>query len=143
MSIGSNTPPDEDRLKALIAEAHEQLPEPDAWKLKELEERLNRQLGRVQRARKPSAWAWWLVGALLAASAAAWWTYETWREPATGVEQVVPVMPEQGPAGQRPGPAKAEGAGKQKGGMSSRRETPPTRAPAEQRNPRIYQRELP
>ncbi len=141
MSIGSSTPPDEDRLKALIAEAHEQLPAPDAWKLKELEERLNRRLGRVPRARKPSAWAWWLAGALLAASAAAWWTYETWRRPAGGVEEVMPVTPGHGPAGQRPGPAKA--AGKQQGGMSTQRETPPTRASGKPRDPRIYQREVP
>ncbi len=144
MSIGSTTPPDVERLKVLIAEAYDALPGPDQWELKELEERLSRQLVGVQQARKPSTWAWWLVGVLLAGSAAAWWTYDSLRNDA-GTPQPAPVIPSAAPA--TPPNVKDEGVKDERaieqprdGDLSSHAVSPPqSRAP--RRDPVIYQRE--
>lgn len=97
MSIGSTTPPDVDRLKVLITEAYDALPGPDRWKMKQLEKRLSRRVGCVKQPRKPSTWAWWLVGVLLAGSAAAWWTYASLRNDAD-TPQPEPVKSSAAPA---------------------------------------------
>lgn len=144
MSIGSITPPDVDRLKALIAEAYDALPGPDPWKLKELEERLSRCLVGVQRPRKSSTWAWWLVGVLLAGSAAAWWTYESLRNDA-GTPRPAPVSPSTAPAA-LPG-VKDESLSDQsaieqpRGGDLGSHPVSPQRSRARGRNPVIYQRQ--
>lgn len=90
MSIHTTTPPDDDRLAALIGEAFEALPSPDRWKLKDIEARLSRALIRKPQARKPSMWAWWLAGALVMGSAAAWWVYES-QQQAANTESLNPV----------------------------------------------------
>ncbi len=90
MSIHT-TPPDDDRLAALIGEAFEALPSPDRWKLKDIEARLSRALTRKPQARKPSMWAWWLAGALIMGSAAAWWAYES-QQQAADTESLNPVI---------------------------------------------------
>ena len=97
MSIHTTTPPDDDRLAALISEAFEALPAPDRWKLKDIEARLSRALTHKPQARRPSMWAWWLAGALIVGSAAAWWVYESRRQaadtesPKPVVEQIMPL----------------------------------------------------
>lgn len=93
MSIHTTTPPDEDRLAALIGEAFEALPSPDRWKLKDIEARLSRALTRKPQARKPSMWAWWLAGALIMGSAAAWWVYESQQRAAETNPMVEQLMP--------------------------------------------------
>lgn len=141
MSIRSTTPPDEERLQALIAEAYEALPAPDPWRLKDLEEHLTRRLAPARTPRARSAWAWWFAGALLAASvAAAWWTYQTWREPAA-LRQSVPITRDQAPAqngvtGERDAEQRTDG----KAGDSPR-ESGQRQPPAQQQGPVIYQRE--
>lgn len=97
MSIHTTTPPDDDRLAALIGEAFEALPAPDRWKLKDIEARLSRALTGKPQAHKPSMWAWWLAGALVMGSAAAWWVYESHKRAAEAeslnpvVEQIMPL----------------------------------------------------
>ena len=144
MSIGSITPPDEDRLKVLIAEAYDALPGPDQWKLKELEERLSRRFVRVQQPRKPSTWAWWLLGVLLAGGAAAWWTYESLRNDA-GTSQPAPVTPSAAPA--TPLSVKDESV-KDESAIEQPRDgdlggypVSPERSRARRRDPIIYRRE--
>ncbi len=91
MSIHTTTPPNDDRLAALIGEAFETLPAPDRWKLKGIEARLTRALTHKPQARKPSVWAWWPAGALIMGSAAAWWVYES-QQQAADTESLYPVV---------------------------------------------------
>ena len=140
MSTGLTTPPDEQGLQALLKEAYEQLPAPDSWRLKDIEERLSRQLARAPRPeRRPLLWPWWLAAALVAASAAAaWWAYGLTRtEPST--EQIVvepPATP--GAPATAPGPKKpGEERSKTEGAEAAR----PSRG--EQPSPLIYRRERP
>ncbi len=42
-------------------------------------------------SRKPSVWAWWLAGALIMGSAAAWWVYES-QQQAADTESLDPVV---------------------------------------------------
>lgn len=140
MSTGLTTPPDEQGLQALLKEAYEQLPSPDTWRLKDIEERLSRQLARAPTPEKrPSLWPWWLAATLVAASAAAaWWAYEAARTDPSA-EQIV-VEPEATPAEPAtvPRPEKPEeGRSKTEGAESAR---PPR---GEQPSPLIYRRERP
>ncbi len=140
MSIGSYTPPDEERLKALIAEAYEALPAPDPWRLKTLEERLTRQLTRQPKAKKPSAWAWWLAGALLAASAAAsWWMVES-MQGQDDVGQSAPFMHQELPLEQ---PSVEGGSGSQPSEDAEIPARERAHAPGRSSSPLIYQRETP
>ena len=142
MSIHTTTPPDDDRLAALIGEAFEALPSPDRWKLKDIEERLSRALTRKPRERKPSMWAWWLAGALVMGSAAAWWVYESTRDGA----EITPIMQEVIPLQAPNEPVPSEPAEQQKNidasdgraGTSADGKTPNGE---NKRRPLIYQRE--
>gem|GEM_PF-4331037 len=75
--------PDEKRLQALISTAFDRLPEPDPARVKALEERLLRRASRpAGRERSARFRYWWLVAALAASGAAAWWAGEYFaREP--------------------------------------------------------------
>ena len=144
MSIHTTTPPDDDRLAALIGEAFEALPAPDRWKLKEVEARLSRALTRKPQARRPSMWVWWLAGALIMGSAAAWWVYESTRDGAETTPIMQEVIPLQAPNGADPVPS--EPAEQQKNidasdgrpGTSADGKTPNGE---NKRRPLIYQRE--
>ncbi len=69
--------PDEKRLQALISTAFDAVSEPEAARLRELEERLVRRdspRGKGSRMR-----FWWLFGALVVSGATAWWAGALWR----------------------------------------------------------------
>ena len=142
MSIYTTTPPNDDRLAALIAEAFEALPAPDRWRLKTLEERLTRQLTRQPNSKKPSAWAWWLAGALLAASAAAsWWMYGSMQgEDVAG--QSAPLMQQELPL-EQPSVEGDGGSQPSEDAEVPARERAPAQAPGRSSSPLIYQRETP
>lgn len=139
MSTGLTKPPDEQGLQALLKEAYEQLPSPDAWRLKDIEERLSRQLARAPRPeRRPPLWPWWLAAALVAASAAAaWWAYEaTKTAPDT---EAVPAL--RAPAEPLPAPSQSERRSGGPGTGDTEREAAPAQAPTQERTPLIYRRE--
>lgn len=72
--MAERIPPDEERLKRLIHEAHEFLPGPDMARLQALEERLKRKAHQPARS-SPSRTPWWVVLLLVGGAAtAAWWT---------------------------------------------------------------------
>lgn len=71
---------DESHLKRLIVDAFDALPEPDALRLKATEDRLTRNLSPSPTRPKPSLWYWWVIGALAATGAAAWWVGERMRQ---------------------------------------------------------------
>lgn len=68
--------PDERSLEELIGAAFDRLPDPDSTRFKELEERLVRQATRGSRSNRHGPTLWWLIAALTATGAAAWWTGE-------------------------------------------------------------------
>jgi len=81
---------DEAQLKRLIGDAFDALPEPDAFRLNSLEDRLTRNLSQPSTKSKPSLWYWWVIGALAATGAAAWWVGERIRQAeAPRIEQPV------------------------------------------------------
>lgn len=65
--------PDERSLEELIGAAFDRLPDPDSTRFKELEERLVRQATRGSRSNRRGPTLWWLIAALMATGAAAWW----------------------------------------------------------------------
>lgn len=138
MSIHTTTPPDDDRLAALIGEAFEALPAPDRWKLKDIEARLSRALTRKPQARKPSMWAWWLAGALIMGSAAAWWVYETVRDEVE-TEQVMPVIDDELPRKQRTVKERKD-QGEISGGEAAP-DTQQEKRPTQGKGPVIFRRE--
>ena len=140
MSIQTTTPPDDDRLAALIGEAFEALPSPDRWKLKDIEARLSRALTRKPQARRPSMWAWWLAGALIMGSAAAWWVYES-QQRAANTESLNPVveqiMPPETPDEREPKATQPEAPLNPIDATTKTQED----AAAQQKRPTIYRRE--
>lgn len=72
------TPPEPARLEQLLGSAFDELPEPDAFQLKRIEERLTDSLSRKVVRRRPLRF-WWIIGALATSGAAAWWAGEMFR----------------------------------------------------------------
>ena len=140
MSSHTTTPPDDDRLAALIGEAFEALPAPDRWKLKKVEARVSRTLTRQPQARKPPMWAWWLAGALIMGSAAAWWVYES-QQRAAETESLKPVveqiLPLKTPDEREPKSVEPEAPANSIGATSKTQQS----TGAQQKRPTIYRRE--
>ena len=78
--------PGETRLEEMIGAAFDRRAEPDATRLKMLEERLGRLATRTTTSRRPVSMYWWLLLVLAATGAAAWWSETLWRAP-SGVEK--------------------------------------------------------
>lgn len=68
--------PSDEHLAESVRAAFEALPGPDATRLKELEVRLGHQAARPAREKKSRIGYWWLIAALAASGAAAWWAGE-------------------------------------------------------------------
>jgi hypothetical protein len=80
--------PTEREMTDMVATAFERLPEPDAWRMAAIEQKLLEQ-PRL-RGRSKHAW-WWLVGALLAGAASAlWWAVDY--DSGKGREEQVPAV---------------------------------------------------
>ncbi len=97
-------------LEEMIAAAFDRLPEPDATRLKVLEERLGRSAKRTATSRRPASMYWWLLLGLAATGAAAWWSGTLWQAPSevekaaaettpTNRERVAPPTEAQGHKG--------------------------------------------
>lgn len=68
---------DEEQLRQRVAAAFDRLPEPELPRLRAVEGRLVDALPRPSARRRPTVgWYWWLIGALAASGAAAWWAGE-------------------------------------------------------------------
>lgn len=80
---------DESHLARSIAAAFDRLPEPEAARLKALEEGLARKIRRPPATKKSRASYWWLLAGLAATGAAAWWggQYLSGGSSATAVQQ--------------------------------------------------------
>lgn len=65
-------------FERILGAAFDRLPEPDATRLRAIEERLSRAARRAPEKRKSRWFYWWLVAGLAATGAAAWWTGEIW-----------------------------------------------------------------
>lgn len=79
----------DEHLAEAVCAAFEALPEPDATRLKQVEERLVRRAARPAREKKLRIGYWWLIAALAASGAAAWWGGEFFsrRSSERGLEQ--------------------------------------------------------
>lgn len=64
---------DEREPERLIAAAFDRLPDPDSARLREIEQRLLRRANRRRGIGRPGLRFWWLMAALAATGAAAWW----------------------------------------------------------------------
>jgi hypothetical protein len=90
--------PDERQLEELIGAAFDRLPEPASARLKEIENRLVRKASRRPERSAPRFKFWWLIFALAATGAAAWWvgeyvSGESWRsaEPTPAASNPTPT----------------------------------------------------
>jgi hypothetical protein len=101
----------DEHLAASVRAAFEALPEPDATRLKEVEERLVRPAARRGQEKKSRIGYWWLMAALAASGAAAWWAGDLFNteSPKQHSEQRLPVATEVTERGRVPDSKSGEG----------------------------------
>lgn len=124
--------PDEQRLAQAIAAAFERLPQPRLARLEAIERRLTN-VSRARSARRPRAAFWWLMAALFATGAAAWWGGEYWRGEVSP-KSPTPVSGVTEQAGHRD----AQGTGRTENAGSGANVKPESESSA----PTVYRREV-